>query len=97
MDNHAAEENRVKPRKWGVEARDQSPGDGKEGITGVMNFAGVFVCLWLKSVMRCFLFSKFGGKTYTTHHTKYCLQRWLGLRQDSGLLARTAAEMPFAE
>ena len=43
MDDHAGEEDRVKPWEWTVEAGDQAPGDGEVGITGVVDLAGVSV------------------------------------------------------
>lgn len=39
MGNHGAEEDGVEPRERAVEARDQAPAHGKEGVAGVVYFA----------------------------------------------------------
>jgi hypothetical protein len=44
MGDHASEEERIEPRKGGVEARDGAPAEREEEVAGVVDFAAVGIC-----------------------------------------------------
>jgi hypothetical protein len=44
VQDHARKEQRIEPRKRGVEASDQAPRYGEEEVARVMDLAGVFIC-----------------------------------------------------
>lgn len=43
MHDHAGKEEGVEPRKWAVKTSDETPREGKEEITGIVNLAGISV------------------------------------------------------
>jgi hypothetical protein len=44
VDDHDDEKDGIKPGEWRLEARDEAPGDGEEGVAGVVDLACFSIC-----------------------------------------------------